>query len=307
MTAPTATARRPVPERSRAALTGRRPRAARRARRVALNGTALIVGLITLFPIFWMISTAFKPATEIYSLTPHPVPEHPTLGNFDSVINGSAAGQGLSFWIFFRNSILVTLIAVLLAAAVSLLAAVAVARFRFRFRSSFLIMLLIVQMIPGNALVIPLFIDLRAAGQLDSLPALTVLYATIALPISIWLLRNFVATIPRDLEEAAAIDGASAATIFWRILFPLVAPGLVATSTFSFITAWNEFVFALTYLQTPSHYTLPIYIQYFTGKATADWGSIMAASTLYTIPPIVFFLIIQRRIATGLVAGAVKG
>ena len=114
--------------------------------------------------------------------------------------------------------------------------------------------------------------------------------------------------VPRDLEEAAAIDGAGPARVFWRILFPLVAPGLVATSIFSFITAWNEFIFALTFLgNDQGKFTLPIYVQFFFGRGTADWGGIMAASTLYTIPVVVFFLFVQRRMVGGLVAGAVKG
>jgi N,N'-diacetylchitobiose transport system permease protein len=282
-------------------------RRAKRTRKIALNGTGLIVALLVLFPIFWMVSTAFKPATEIYSLTPHPLPAHPTMGNFSQVINGQAAGIGLSFWTFLRNSLFVTLTAVVLAAALSLLAAVAVARFRFRLRTSFLIMLLVVQMVPGNALVIPLFLNYRSLNLLDSLSGLVLLYAGLALPVSIWLLRNFVATVPKELEEAAALDGASAARIFWRILFPLVWPGLVAVSTLAFITAWNEFVFALTFLSTQGKYTLPLYVQYFFSKNGANWGSIMAASTLYTIPPVVFFLIVQRRMVGGLVAGSVKG
>jgi N,N'-diacetylchitobiose transport system permease protein len=268
----------------------------------------VIVALVTLFPIFWMVSTAFKPSGELFSLTPHPVPLHPTLGNFSNVMNGHAAGLGISFWVFARNSLLVTVVTVIVASFVSLLAAVAVARFRFRFRVTFLIMLLIVQMLPAQAMVIPLFIDFRGIGLLDSLFGLILIYAAQALPISIWLLRNFVAAVPKDLEEAAAIDGAGPLRVFWRILFPLVAPGLVATSIFAFITAWNEFIFALTFLGTDQgKYTLPIYVQYFFGRGTADWGGIMAASTLYTIPVVVFFLIVQRRMVGGLVAGAVKG
>jgi N,N'-diacetylchitobiose transport system permease protein len=282
-------------------------RRSRRNRKIVLNSTGIIVALLVLFPIFWMLSTAFKPATEIYSLTPQPLPTHPTIDNFTQVINGSATGSSGAFWIFFRNSIFVTLCAVVLASSLSLLAAVAVARFRFRLRTSFLIMLLIVQMVPGNALVIPLFLDFRSANLLDSLTGLILLYAGFALPVSIWLLRNFVATVPKELEEAAAIDGASPARIFWRILFPLVWPGLVAVSTLAFITAWNEFVFALTFLSSQNDYTLPIYIGYFFGRGSAAWGPIMAASTLYTIPPVAFFLIVQRRMVGGLVAGAVKG
>ncbi|MGH3155347.1 MAG: carbohydrate ABC transporter permease [Streptosporangiaceae bacterium] len=282
-------------------------RRVKRTRKIVLNGTGIIVALLVLFPIFWMLSTAFKPPTEIYSLTPQPLPGHPTFSNFTQVINGSASGASGAFWTFFRNSIVVTLCAVVLASALSLLAAVAVARFRFRLRTSFLIMLLIVQMVPGNALVIPLFLDFRSVNLLDSLTGLILLYAGFALPVSIWLLRNFVATVPKELEEAAAIDGASPARIFWKILFPLVWPGLVAVSTLAFITAWNEFVFALTFLSSQNDYTLPIYIGYFFGRGAAAWGPIMAASTLYTIPPVAFFLIVQRRMVGGLVAGAVKG
>jgi ABC-type glycerol-3-phosphate transport system permease component len=282
-------------------------KASSRLRAVALNGAGVVVAVVTLAPIVWMISTAFKPRTEIFSLTPHILPAHPTLGNFDRVFSGSAIG--ISFWTFFRNSLFVTAAAVLASSLLSLLAAVAVARFRFRFRASFLIMLLVVQMLPQQALVIALFINFRALNLLDSLTALALVYTAFALPISIWMLRNFVAAVPREMEEAAAIDGAGPVRIFWRILFPLVAPGLVATSVFSFIYAWNEYIFALTFLSpnNPGKFTLPIYVTYFMGQRSSDWGAIMAASTLYTIPPIVFFLLVQRRMARGLVAGAVKG
>jgi N,N'-diacetylchitobiose transport system permease protein len=127
------------------------------------------------------------------------------------------------------------------------------------------------------------------------------------LPFAIWMLRSFVAAVPRELEEAAAIDGAGQVQVFWRILFPLVAPGLVATSIFSFITAWNEFIFALTLIQADGLYTMPVALRYFFGRDATEWGSIMAASTLMTVPVILFFLAVQRRMVSGLVAGAVKG
>ena len=286
---------------------GSRARATRRARRAGLNGFGLLIALATLFPLFWMISTAFKPSQEIYSLTPQLVPSHPTLGNFSKVISGQVSGIG-PVWLFFRNSLLVTLSTVVFSSLVSLLASVAVARFRFRLRASFLVMLLIVQMIPAQALIIALFLDFRRLNLLQNLLGLIIVYSAQALPVSIWMLRNFVATIPRELEEAAAIDGASGFRIFWRILFPLVAPGLVATSIFAFITAYNEFIIALTFLgQAQSDYTLPIYVTYFFNKGGADWGPIMAASTLYTIPVIIFFMFVRRRLVGGLVAGALKG
>jgi ABC-type glycerol-3-phosphate transport system permease component len=285
-----------------------RARGVKRAKTASLNALGVVIALITLFPIFWMISTAFKPSHEIYSLTPHLLPSHPTWANFSQVISGQVSGGIGGVWLFFRNSLLVAILSVVIASLLALLASVAVARFRFRFRTSFLIMLLIVQMIPGQALIIALFLDFRSLNLLGNLAGLVVVYSAQALPVTIWMLRNFVATIPKELEEAAAIDGASGTRIFWRILFPLVAPGLVATSIFAFITAYNEFIVALTFLgQAHSNYTLPIYVQYFFGRGGAQWGPIMAASTMYTIPVVIFFLIVRRRLVGGLVAGAVKG
>ena len=274
-------------------------------RRAGVNLLGLLVALITLFPIFWMISTAFKPATEWYSLSPHPLPAHPTLGNFRAVIDGNVIG--LPYWNFLKNSLFVTLVSVVASSLIALLAAIALARFRFRFRTTYLIMLLIVQMLPQQALVIALFLDFRP-NLLDSLVGLILVYTAFALPVTIWMLRNFVAAVPRELEEAAAIDGAGPMKVFWRILLPLVAPGLVATSVFAFVFAYNEFIFALTFLGTDTaKFTLPIYVQYLYGRNGANWGAIMAASTLFTVPVLVFFLLVQRRLRAGLVAGAVKG
>jgi len=278
----------------------------RRARRAGLNAAAIAVAVVTLFPIFWMVSTAFKPATEIYSLTPRPLPAHPTWTNFANVLNGSVIG--MPYWTFLRNSLFVTVASVLVSSVIALLAAIAVARFRFRFRTTYLIMLLIVQMLPQQALVIALFLDFRRLNLLDSLIGLILLYITFALPVTIWMLRNFVAAVPRELEEAAAIDGAGPLQRFWKVLLPLVMPGLVTTSVFAFIFAWNEFVFATTFLGTDqAKYTLPVYVTYFFGKGSVDWGAIMAASVLFTLPVMIFFLIMQRRLRTGLLAGAVKG
>jgi N,N'-diacetylchitobiose transport system permease protein len=278
----------------------------RGSRKFTLNALGVLVAVVTLFPIFWMVSTAFKPATEIYSLTPQPLPAHPTWANFRNVLNGSVIG--MPYWTFLRNSLIVTISAVLVSSLIALLAAIAVARFRFRFRSTYLIMLLIVQMVPQQALVIALYLDFRKVNLLDSLVGLSLLYITFSLPVTVWMLRNFVAAVPRELEQAAAIDGAGPFQVFWKVLLPLVAPGLVTTSVFAFIFAWNEFIFALTFLGTDeSKYTLPVYVTYFFGRGTTDWGAIMAASVLFTLPVMVFFLIVQRRLRTGLIAGAVKG
>lgn len=275
-------------------------------RRLTLNAVAIMVAVVTLFPIGYMLSTSLKPAKEIFSLTPHLLPSHPTLGNYSAVLNGSVIG--MPYWVFLRNSLVVTVIAVLASSLIAMLASIALARFAFRFRTTYLIMLLIVQMLPQQALVIALYLDFRAVNMLDSLVGLTILYTAFALPVTIFMLRNFVAAVPRQLEEAAAIDGAGPVRVFWSVLLPLVAPGMVTTSVFAFISAWNEFVFALTFLGTDqAKFTLPIYVTYFFGKGSANWGAIMASSALFTLPVMIFFLIVQRRLRDGMVAGAVKG
>jgi ABC-type glycerol-3-phosphate transport system permease component len=280
--------------------------ATKRARKIWLNFLGLLVALITLFPIFYMVSTSLKPATEIYTLTPHLLPAHPTLANYRAVLNGSAAG--VPYWTFLKNSLFITVSAVVVSSVIALLAAIGVARFRFRFRTTYLIMLLIVQMLPQQALVIALFLDYKSWNLLDSLIGLIFVYIAFALPVTIWMLRNFVAAVPKEMEEAAAIDGAGPYKVFWKVMLPLVAPGLVATSVFAFIFAYNEFVFALTFLLTDENkYTLPLFVQYFYSRNGANWGAIMASSTLFTVPVMVFFLLVRGRMANGLIAGAVKG
>ncbi|MFD0899899.1 carbohydrate ABC transporter permease [Actinomadura sediminis] len=273
--------------------------------KITWNGIGVVVFVLAVFPVFWMASTAFKPNGDIFSSTPKPLPTDPTLEHFDVIVNGSVAE--VSFWKYFSNSALLALGTVLVSGLLALLAATAVARFRFRFRTTFLVMLLIVQMVPLEALVIPLFLDLKQLNMLNSMWGLLVVYIGFAVPFAIWMLRGFVAAVPRELEEAAAIDGAGPIRTFFTVMLPLVAPGLVATSIFSFITAWNEFIFAFTFLDDQDKYTLPIMLQFFFGRSGNSWGPIMAASTLLTIPVIIFFLIVQRRMVTGLTAGAVKG
>ncbi len=190
---------------------------------------------------------------------------------------------------------------------VTLLAAVAVARFKFRFSTSVVLLILIVQMVPLEALVIPLFLQIRHFHAFNNLLALSVVYLAFSLPFGIWMMRGFVAAVPKEIEEAAYVDGASWWRMFFSVLLPLVAPGLVATSVFSFITAWNEFIFALTFMSDDKSYTVTVGLQKFFGQNTADWGPIMAASTLISVPVVVFFTLAQRRIATGLTSGAVKG
>ncbi|MEV4757958.1 carbohydrate ABC transporter permease [Micromonospora sp. NPDC049559] len=282
--------------------TRRRPRPAR----VAANLAGLVVAAFAVFPVFWMISTSVKPNREIFSATPRPLPAHPTLEHYRDVLAGELI-PGVGFPRFLANSALVAGATVLLSGLIALLAATAVARYRFRLRTSFLVMLLVVQMIPLEALVIPLFLMIRRLGLYNTLPSLILVYLGFSLPFAVWMLRGFVAAVPKDLEEAAAIDGANRFQVFWRILLPLVAPGLVATSIFSFITAWNELIFALTFISTENRYTAPVALTFFFGRDDTAWGAVMAASTLLTLPVMIFFVVVQRRMVTGLTAGAVKG
>lgn len=252
-----------------------------------------------LFPAYWMMSTAVDPAAAYRggSLLPQGL----TLDHFREVLGRAGFGK------FMRNSLVVAVVTVVLSGLLALLAAVAVARFKFRSRTAILVMILIAQMVPLEALVIPLFLQARNLHMLNSLLGLSIVYLAFSIPFAVWMLRGFVAAVPVEVEEAAYVDGASWWRMFWSVLFPLVAPGLVATSVFSFITAWNEFIFALTFLQDDDKFTVAIGLQRFFGQNTADWGPIMAASTLISVPVIIFFVLVQRNLVSGISAGAVKG
>lgn len=259
---------------------------------------ALLV--FTLFPVYWMISSAFDKTAS--SGGQSLVPKEFTFDNFVYVLTKGG------FDVFLRNSAIVAVAVVVLSAAVALLASVAVARFKFKFRTAILFMVLTVQMVPLEALVIPLFVQVRDLGLLNQLLGIVIVYVALSLPFGIWMLRGFVAAVPVELEEAAYLDGASWWRMFRSVMLPLVMPGLVATSVFSFITAWNEFIFAMTLLGgATDQYTVAIGLKQFFGEHTNEWGYVMAASTIITIPVMIFFILVQRRLSSGLVAGAVKG
>ena len=256
--------------------------------------------IFTLFPAYWMVSSAFD--AQASSGGQSLLPKEFSLDNFVFVLNEGG------FLNFLKNSAIVALFTVLISAAVALLASVAVARFNFKFKTAVLMLILTVQMVPLEALVIPLFVQVRDLQMLGTLSGLVLVYLAFSLPFGIWMLRGFVQAVPVELEEAAYIDGASWSRMFWSVLLPLVAPGLVATSVFSFITAWNEFIFAMTMLGgAEENFTVSIGLKQFFGLHSNDWGSVMAASTIITIPVMIFFVIVQRKLSSGLVAGAVKG
>ncbi|MET8869062.1 carbohydrate ABC transporter permease [Nonomuraea sp. NPDC004580] len=281
------------------------PLARKRLGKVLLNTAGVLVFLCAVFPVYWMVSTGFKENDQIFTTEFIPFPTHFTFDHFARVLTEGVANN--SIWLYMRNSAIVALGTVVIGSAFALLSATAIARFRFKGRGLFLVVLLVVQMLPSEGLLIPLYMMVKRVGLGDQLVGLIVTQVALTLPFGVWMLRTFVAAVPKSLEEAAWIDGAGRMTTFWRVLFPLVAPGLVATSIFSFITAWNDLVFALYLMSGSEGYTMPVALQYFFGQKGVDWGAIMAGSTLMTLPVVVFFLLVQRRMVSGLVAGAVKG
>ena len=267
----------------------------------ALNIFALVVFVCSVFPVYWMVNTSFLPGSAVKSDTVHLWPDEFTLRNFTAAWNDG-------FVPALKVSVSVTLITLVVALLFAFLAALALSRFQFRSRKSLIVLILVIQMIPAEAMIISTFRVLDGWHMLNTVIGLAAIYIAMVLPFTIWTLRGFVNGVPADLEEAAMIDGCTRSGAFWRVTFPLLAPGLVATGVFAFIQAWNEFVFALVIMTRPEMETLPIWLRSFVQATKAtDWAVVMAGSTLMAIPVIVFFLIVQGKMTSGLVSGAVKG
>ena len=274
---------------------------ARAVRRTGWNVVGLVLFGFLVFPVFWMISTAFKPDDQIVSQNPTWFSGSPTLSHFRDAIDKPF------FWQDVKNSLIIVGATVAISMTLAFLAAVALAKYRFTGRKIFIVLMIGIQMLPGAGLIIPLYVVLARYHQVNALSGVIITYLTFALPFSVWTLRGFILGIPKDLEEAAMVDGSTRLGAFVRILLPLVAPGLVATSVFAFITSWNEYIFARILLNDQSKQTITVWLSYFLGTSRhTDWGALMAGSTLTAIPVVIFFVLVQRRIAFGLTAGAVK-
>jgi len=277
-------------------------KARRRRSRFVWDAIGVLLFAVLSFPVYWMVASAFKPQEELDGLTPTWFPMHPTLSHFSDAIHRPF------FWHGVKNSLIVVSVTVALSMVLAFLAAVALAKFRFTGRKAFIILIIGIQMLPQAGLIIPLYVVLARYHQVNALSGVILTYMTFVLPFSVWMLRGFLLGIPKELEEAAMVDGSTRIGSFVRILLPLVAPGLVATSIFAFITTWNEYIFARILLNDQSKQTATVWLSYFTGTSrNTDWGGLMAGSTLIAIPVVVFFLIVQRKIAFGLTAGAVRG
>jgi N,N'-diacetylchitobiose transport system permease protein len=278
------------------------PRTPSRPVRIGANLAGLVIFALCAFPVYWMVNTSLLPRREIRAPEPTWVPLGGTLENYRRALEGGKFLDALLV------SLAVTVSTVVLALAFAFLAALAVSRFRFRGRRSFVIALLLIQMIPVEALFISQYKMLEGFHLLNTVAGLTLVYIANVLPFTVWTLRGFVAGVPYELEEAAMSDGCSRFQAFRKITFPLLAPGLVATGVFGFIQAWNEFSLAVVVMTREDKKTLPLWLSSFLDvNRGTDWGGVMAGSTLLAVPVIVFFVLVQGRMVSGLTAGAVKG
>jgi ABC-type glycerol-3-phosphate transport system permease component len=272
----------------------------RPAATVAIYAAAGMIGLFAVAPFAWMFITSIKPDGEIFSKNPSLWTGSPQFGRYVDVLDAGFATA-------LRNSLIVATGTTVAGVAVAALAGYALARFDIPLRRYLLLMVMGVQMFPLVVLIIPLFVVMKALGLLDSWVGLVVAYLSFTTPLAVWLLRSFFETIPKELEEAAMSDGATRFGAMIRVIFPLAGPGLAATAIFSFIAAWNEFLIALTFINKESLRTLPVALSAYVGQEQADWGAIMAGSVMFTIPVVIFFLAVHKRLTTGMVAGSVTG
>lgn len=263
---------------------------------------ALAVYMVYLaFPLLWMLSTSFKPAPEISSLVPHLLPEAPTFGNYVSAFEQQNIAQSA------LNSLKISIITALLSVLIALPAAYAVARIRSKLNKAVIGWVLLSQMFPLILILVPLFLLLRYIHLANTHTGIILVYVVWSLPFSLWMLQGHIRAIPIEVEEAAAMDGASRLRTLKDVVAPLLMPGLVATVMFAFIQAWNEFFFALAVLKDPDLATLSITLAKFTGvDGTAQWGPLAASCFIATLPSLALFAIIQRRLTSGLLSGAVK-
>ena len=265
----------------------------------------VVIFIYALFPFYWALRSAFMPASELFETPIKYWPSDPTLQNFRDVLSSN----------FFRrallNSTIVAGSVTLISLAIGSLAAFALGRFRFRGRSFVLYLMLSMTIFPQIAILGALYTMISNFHLYDKLGALILTYLIFTLPFTVWVLTSFMRALPGDLEEAAYVDGATPLQVFWKVLLPLIAPGLVTTGLLAFIAAWNEYLYAVSFIQSPNKYTVPIAITSFTAKGgnafQVPWGQIMAATIVVTLPLIAATLILQRRILAGLTAGAVKG
>jgi arabinogalactan oligomer/maltooligosaccharide transport system permease protein len=261
---------------------------------------------VTLYPVALVVKKAFEPGRD-FALSPSPIPRDTTWDNFAQLL-GARGGDGeLVFLRYALNSAIVALVTTVVGVFLACTAAYALSRHRFKGRRAGLATFLVVQMFPSVLLMMPLYVLLDRLGLLNSLLGLVLVYATTAIPFCVWTLKGYFDTLPRELEEAARIDGASSWGVFFRIVLPLARPGIAVTALFSFMTAWNEFILASTFMTDEMSYTLPVLLKSYIGEYSAHWGMFAAGAVLTSLPVMALFYFLQRYLVGGLTAGSVKG
>jgi len=273
---------------------------------IATHAALIVASVVVIYPVLWVVGMAFSDS-QAFSLDPNPLPDTFSLSNFVAVMGTKDAAGGWLFWRQLANSLLVAGVTSCLGMALSCTAGYALSRFGFPGRDAGMRLFLVTQMFPGVVMAIPLYILLDEAGLLDSLMGLSLVYATTAIPFCTWNLKGYFDTIPRELEEAAIIDGASRWVIFSQVVLPLARPALVVTALFSFMTAWNEFILAATFLSDERVFTLPVVLQSYVGDFGTQWGLFAAGAIIVSVPVMLLFFLLQRHLVEGLTAGGVKG
>jgi arabinogalactan oligomer/maltooligosaccharide transport system permease protein len=273
-----------------------------------LGRQALLVAasIVTIYPVLWVLKIAFS-AKAGFGSGLSPWPDEPTLDNFRRVLGAvDSVGQP----VFVRqlgNSVAVSLATTIIGITVSTTAAYAFSRFEFPGRNAGMKAFLVTQMFPSVVMAVPLYILLDELHLLNSMLGLTLVYSTTSVPFCVWMLKGYFDTIPRDLEEAALVDGASRWTIFTRIVLPLARPAIVVTALFSFMSAWNEFILAATFLSDERATTLPVALQRYVDAFSTDWGGFAAGALIVSLPVMALFFVLQKHLVGGLTAGGVKG
>ena len=281
-------------------MAGRKRRSVGTVVRMILMALALIW---TLFPVYWMTVTAFKTTLEIFSLRLQLLPAHPTVENFVEMWTGVVPIRT-----YFANSFVTSSLTCVLTIAVSVLAAYAFSRMQFRYKEPLQLSLLLAQMFPFIVLLIPLYLIFLKSHLLNTNQGLVLAFASTAIPVGVWFMKGFMDSVPRELDEAARIDGCTEIRLLRDVLLPLMLPGIIAVGVFAFLDAWNNLFFPLALVTRPSGRTLPVGLLYAVdSRYREDWGGLMAASILASLPPVLGFVVIQRWLISGLGAGALKG
>ncbi len=280
----------------------------RKVNRELYNLSAVLILLVIALPAFWIIFTAFRPGNEVNTTPPVWIPHKLTLDAFESLLGlNPDYASGIPVFSYMRNSAAVAIIATTFALIIGTLAGYAFSRFRFRGHTTLFLGIMLSRAVPGVALGLPLFLLMRKYGLVDTVHGLALIYVAVNIPFTVWLMDGFFRQVPRELDEAAYIDGCGYWSAFWRVDLPLSLPGMAAAGIFAFLAAWNEYQIASLVTSTPKSKTFPVGLYDFTTQFTVDWRGMTAMSVLMIIPAVVFVILVQRRLTEGLTFGALKG